>query len=135
MTRMRVMLAWLRRSFLRKPAAARFHERHVADITGVIPGIVMHLSVGAVRAAGNGKNMVFNHARSSNVKRRVREMPPLARFLQIPTVVVVSKAEVPGSGRTAAAALEAVAGSAGMRVADVMVMMVSCLGRGRDESE
>ena len=77
------------RGFLREPAAARFHERHVADITGVIPGIVMHLSVGAVRAAGNGKNMVFNHARSSNVKRRVREMPPLARLLQIPSVVVV----------------------------------------------
>ena len=89
MTRMLAMLTWLRRCFLREPAAARFNKRHVTDVAAVIARVIMHLCMGAVRAASNGKNMVFNHARSSNVKRRVREMPPLARLLQIPAVVVV----------------------------------------------
>ena len=89
MARMLAMLTWLRRGFLRKPATGRFNKRHVTDVATIIARVIMHLRVGAIGAASDGKDVMLNHAGSSNMERRVRKALPLARFLQIPTVVIV----------------------------------------------
>ena len=127
------------RGFLRKAAASDFHERHVTDVAGIIPGIVMHLSIGTTRTASYCQNVVLDNARRANVKRRVREALPLARLLQIPTVVIVGQPKVPSRCRAAAATLKAVALAAAtvciMVRAMMRVVVVSCLSRGRDESE